>query len=528
MPKSVKPNYGDDVDVDCKIEAESTDVEIIWTRKVPERRTSTSKTETTRRFKEFSDIVQARTIPVSRGRGEKREGGHRLYSDSIFSEERRQNRTDSMLDRGSRDEQPSSPARRADRYPSGRMSVDKYRPDDGDRRRRDRSRTGRRTERDERLEDFEDFRSVSHQRRDRHRSGRRNRSPDRNRGKSREGRRKYRDSAHNERRGRQQSDRITSRSKSRDHYRRRTHTPVHVPAKVTRRLEPRETPPSQPGPQLVLEPAVDDNMLDGALHRTNNGLPRDFLSSSINLVPGCYDLNDFGKSIIVTGGGRSYETLQTDEGTIQLPLSGICDFTFRPKKIPTSAPAALNERGNREIPVTLTYYLDYSTLHGSTCTACGRQGHELGQCVYTSESGDLNGCPFCNEFASHLPEDCPRYDSNEETIWMLFVVQRMGKSHIRTKSEMLMWPNVVLRRKYHLHPEEAPLVFYPHSRTFAISQLQRLPGLCEAHDYGLEPRNLVADDDTSCRDAILKGVELDVLIEAGVTPFGRHMYAEVV
>ncbi len=144
---------------------------------------------------------------------------------------------------------------------------------------------------------------------------------------------------------------------------------------------------------------------------------------------------------------------------------------------------------------------------GKVCVACGIRGHMGKNCVMSSSRGDLPVCSFCDTFRIHLPEDCPQKFIDAAVVWDLFVVQRQGKCEIRTKEPTLMWPNLV-RWRLDDYPSEAQLALYPHSREFAKQQNEQNLYRHRAHDYTLEPRNLVSDPRTKDRETLLADAAL--------------------
>lgn len=142
-----------------------------------------------------------------------------------------------------------------------------------------------------------------------------------------------------------------------------------------------------------------------------------------------------------------------------------------------------------------------------TCDACGIVGHGVQICVMRSEEGDLPACPFCGLYNRHLPEDCElRSNFTDDALWQLFVVNRCGKSQIRTRDHSLMWPNIVALRLY-AYPNEMHLKRYPLSREFA--RLEN-PDFHRKHDYRDDDWGLPTDDRTFDRDEILADAGLRV------------------
>jgi hypothetical protein len=130
------------------------------------------------------------------------------------------------------------------------------------------------------------------------------------------------------------------------------------------------------------------------------------------------------------------------------------------------------------------------------CGGCKMKGHSFGTCLWTTDSGDFDGCPFCEETGGHLPENChDRSEFSEDDIWKLFVMNRRGKSQIRTLDRTLAWPYLVFRRAQ-THQNEVPTEFFPLTPAFAKDWFYKVPNRCTTHDYKNEPLTLPCDPST--------------------------------
>ncbi|KAL2259695.1 hypothetical protein VTK26DRAFT_6533 [Humicola hyalothermophila] len=148
------------------------------------------------------------------------------------------------------------------------------------------------------------------------------------------------------------------------------------------------------------------------------------------------------------------------------------------------------------------------------CNACGLRGHNVRYCIKPNAEGDLFACPFCEEFKTHLPEKCSKYNNgfSDDDISRLFVENRGWKCQFRTEDPKVQWVSIV-RARMEKKPNEKPLRMYPHSREFARARYFENPERHTVHDYKIEPFSLVGDRRTVYRAVLLEDHDLALVYD---------------
>jgi hypothetical protein len=97
-----------------------------------------------------------------------------------------------------------------------------------------------------------------------------------------------------------------------------------------------------------------------------------------------------------------------------------------------------------------------------TCGNCRRAGHTIRDCVGpVDEHGEINGCPKCNTTRSHIYDECPLRDTEED--FDLIYVYRQRKPPIKS---YMSWTSFL---SSHQQPDTWPK-FIPWSAEFAFER----------------------------------------------------------
>jgi len=142
-----------------------------------------------------------------------------------------------------------------------------------------------------------------------------------------------------------------------------------------------------------------------------------------------------------------------------------------------------------------------ATSSRTYCGCCGREGHQVAQCLEISRSGFVEGCPLCN--GKHMPEDCATLAGKPDDE----VANTIGEALLARKN---MPPIMTAKYDWTLalrSPQMAPRGAYPWSRAYSRQMANSKEIKLAKQDLGTSAMMMLpADPKTKDRETILAGL----------------------